>query len=97
MAKLDPFLSLDCARVEGVGRNPRKGRDPILPSGNLAENMGEGRRQRNRGEEKRGVKYANEKEQEDNDDVFQKMESRGRHVFKGRGAELHVRGGKKKV
>ena len=22
MAKFDPFLSLDCARVEGVGRNP---------------------------------------------------------------------------
>ena len=35
MAKIDPFLSLDCARVEGVGRNPRKGRDQILPSGNL--------------------------------------------------------------
>ena len=35
MAKFDPFLSLDCARVEGVGRNPRKGRDQILPSGNL--------------------------------------------------------------
>ena len=30
MAKFDPFLSLDCARVEGVGRNPRKGRDQIL-------------------------------------------------------------------
>ena len=29
-AKFDPFLSLDCARVEGVGRNPRKGRDQIL-------------------------------------------------------------------
>ena len=25
MAKFDPFLSLDCARVEGGGRNPRKG------------------------------------------------------------------------
>ena len=24
MAKFDPFLSLDCARVEGVGRNPIK-------------------------------------------------------------------------
>ena len=30
MAKVDPFLSLDCARVEGGGRNPRKGRDQIL-------------------------------------------------------------------
>ena len=30
MAKFDPFLSLDCARVEGVGRNRRKGRDQIL-------------------------------------------------------------------
>ena len=39
MAKFDPFLSLDCARVEGLlggtgwrawGRNPRKGRDQIL-------------------------------------------------------------------
>ena len=34
MAKFDPYLSLDCARVEGVGRIPRKGRDQILPSGN---------------------------------------------------------------
>ena len=31
-AKFDPFLSLDCARVEGVGA---QGRDQILPSGNL--------------------------------------------------------------
>ena len=30
MANFDPFLSLDCARVEGGGRNPRKGRDQIL-------------------------------------------------------------------
>ena len=30
MAKFDPFLSLDCAGMEGVGRNPRKGRDQIL-------------------------------------------------------------------
>ena len=30
MAKFDPFLSLACARVEGVGHNPRKGRDQIL-------------------------------------------------------------------
>ena len=34
MAKFHPFLSLHCARVEGVGWNPRKGRDQILPSGN---------------------------------------------------------------
>ena len=31
-AKFDPFLSLDCARVEG-----RKGRDQILPCGNLMQ------------------------------------------------------------
>ena len=30
MAKFDPFLSLDWVRVEGVGRNSRKGRDQIL-------------------------------------------------------------------
>ena len=30
--KFDPFLSLDCASVEGVGRNQ------ILPSGNLVDN-----------------------------------------------------------
>ena len=30
MAKFDLLLSLDCARVEGVGPNPRKGRDQIL-------------------------------------------------------------------
>ena len=30
-AKFDPFLSLDCARVEGGGG----ARDQILPSGNL--------------------------------------------------------------
>ena len=30
MAKFDPFLSLDCARVEGRAHNPRKGRDQIL-------------------------------------------------------------------
>ena len=29
MAKFDPFLSLDCARVGAWGRNPRKGRDQI--------------------------------------------------------------------
>ena len=34
-ARFDPFLSLDCARLEGVVRSPRKGRDQILPSGNL--------------------------------------------------------------
>ena len=33
-AKVDPFLSLDCARVEG---GERKGRDQILPSGNIEE------------------------------------------------------------
>ena len=30
MAKCEPFLSLDCTRVKGGGRNPRKGRDQIL-------------------------------------------------------------------
>ena len=35
-AKFDRFLSLDCARVEGVVAQS-KGRDHILPSGNLAE------------------------------------------------------------
>ena len=30
MAKFDPFLSLDCNRSEGMGRNPREGRDQIL-------------------------------------------------------------------
>ena len=30
MAKFDPFLSLDCARGEGVGRNPREEVDQIL-------------------------------------------------------------------
>ena len=42
-AKFDPFLSLDCAPTPSTlcppspppGRNPRKGRDQILPSGNL--------------------------------------------------------------
>ena len=29
-AKFDPFLSLDCARVEGGVGDPRKGRDQIL-------------------------------------------------------------------
>ena len=44
MAKFDPFLSLDCASTPSTlmppppppWRNPRKGRDQILPSGNLA-------------------------------------------------------------
>ena len=40
MAKCEPFLSLDCTRVKGGGRNPRKGRDQILPSGNLECNGG---------------------------------------------------------
>ena len=30
MAQFDPFLSLDCASVEGGGCNQRKGRDQIL-------------------------------------------------------------------
>ena len=37
-AKFDPFLSLDCAPSPPCPppwRNPRKGRDQILPSGNL--------------------------------------------------------------
>ena len=34
-AKYDPFLSLDCAPHPPPWRNPRKGRDQILPSGNL--------------------------------------------------------------
>ena len=33
-AKFDPFLSLDCAPRPPPWRNPRKGRDQILPSGN---------------------------------------------------------------
>ena len=37
-AKFDPFLSLNCARVEGKGHNPR--RDQILPSVNLAQDVG---------------------------------------------------------
>ena len=36
-AKFDPFLSLDCAPHPPPWRNPRKGRDQILPSGNLDE------------------------------------------------------------
>ena len=34
-AKFDPFLSLDCAPSPPHWRNPRKGRDQILPSGDL--------------------------------------------------------------
>ena len=34
-AKFDPFLSLDCAPHPPPWHNPRKGRDQILPSGNL--------------------------------------------------------------
>ena len=35
-AKFDPFLSLDCAPTPSPPwRSPRKGRDQILPSGNL--------------------------------------------------------------
>ena len=35
-AKFDPLLSLDCAPRPPPWRNPRKGRDQILPSGNPA-------------------------------------------------------------
>ena len=42
-AKLDPFLSLDCAIRPPPWRNPRKGKDQTLPSGNLE---GEGGRRR---------------------------------------------------
>ena len=35
-AKFDPFLSLDCNPRPPPWRNPRKGRDQILPSGNIA-------------------------------------------------------------
>ena len=35
-AKFDPILSLDCAPRPPAWHNPRKGRDQILPSGNLA-------------------------------------------------------------
>ena len=38
-AKFDPFLSLDCAPRPPPWRNPRKGRDQILPSGNHALNL----------------------------------------------------------
>ena len=34
-AKFDPFLSLDCVPRPPPWRNPRKGRDRILPFGNL--------------------------------------------------------------
>ena len=36
-SKFDPFLTLDWARV--WGRTPRKGRDQILPSGNLGSSI----------------------------------------------------------
>ena len=48
-SKFDPVLSLDCATVEGGGaipppwRNPRKGRDHILLSGNLESRRRSGR------------------------------------------------------
>ena len=35
LQKFDPFLSLDCAPTPLPWRNPWKGRDQILPSGNL--------------------------------------------------------------
>ena len=38
----DPFLSLDCAPTPPPWRNPRKGRDQILPSGNLGHRGQEG-------------------------------------------------------
>ena len=38
-AKFDPFLSLDCAPHLPPWRNPRKGRDQILPSGNLGKRL----------------------------------------------------------
>ena len=44
MEKFDPFLSLDCTGWRAWGRNPRKGRDQILPSGNHA-NQAAGRGQ----------------------------------------------------
>ena len=34
-AKFDPFLSLECTPRPPTWRNIRKGRDQILPSGNL--------------------------------------------------------------
>ena len=36
-AKFDPFPSLDCAHRPPPWRNPRRGRDQLLPSGNLEE------------------------------------------------------------
>ena len=36
-AKFDPFLSLDCCPRPPPLRNPRKGRDQILPSGNSSK------------------------------------------------------------
>ena len=36
-AKLDPFLSLDCARVEGVEAQSKERKDQILPSGNTGQ------------------------------------------------------------
>ena len=39
-AKFDPFLSLNCAPRPPTWRNPRRGRDQILPSGNLAGRLG---------------------------------------------------------
>ena len=39
-AKLDPFLSLDRSPCPPTRRHPRKGRDLILPSGNLASDPG---------------------------------------------------------
>ena len=38
-AKFDPFLSLDCAPRPPPWRNPRKGRDQILPSGSTGSHL----------------------------------------------------------
>ena len=40
-AKFDPFLSFDCAPLPPHWRNPRNGRDQILPSGNLGVRLNE--------------------------------------------------------
>ena len=37
MAKFNPFLSLDCTPRPPPWRNPRRGRDQILPFGNLGK------------------------------------------------------------
>ena len=42
-AKFDPFLSLDCAPRPPPWCNPRKGRDQIMPSGNIGPHFPETR------------------------------------------------------